>query len=159
MDNLMMLHFSSFHHKHIKEAIPYRKALHIHRICSDEEECDGCVKVLKDALIRTGYDAQLIDCQFQRAKAINRNDLLRRQTRDTSRRVPFVIQYLPRAEKLSHILRSFQHVIDDDAHLAKILPTHSLLAFKQPPNLKQTIVRSKVSSLQDNINHNTTNPV
>eukprot|EP00061_Rhincodon_typus_P005946 g26073.t1 len=32
-DNLMMLNFSNFHPKHIKEANPYRQALRIHRIC------------------------------------------------------------------------------------------------------------------------------
>eukprot|EP00061_Rhincodon_typus_P012443 g38184.t1 len=48
-DNLTMLHFSIFHPKYVKEAIPYGQALHVHRICSDEEECDRHLKVLKDA--------------------------------------------------------------------------------------------------------------
>eukprot|EP00061_Rhincodon_typus_P004265 g22159.t1 len=61
MDNLMVLHFSGFHPKHIKTAIPYEQALRIHRICSDEEERDGHLKVLKDTLKGIGYDAQLID--------------------------------------------------------------------------------------------------
>eukprot|EP00061_Rhincodon_typus_P004285 g22211.t1 len=61
MDNLMMLHFTSFHPKYIKEAIPYRQALCVHRICSDKEECDRHLKMVKDALIRMGYNAQLID--------------------------------------------------------------------------------------------------
>ncbi|XP_072421549.1 uncharacterized protein [Chiloscyllium punctatum] len=79
-DNLTMLHFSSFHPKHIKTSIPYGQALHIHQICSDEEGRDGHLEVLKDALTRTGYDAQLIDRKLRRATARNRNDLLRRQT-------------------------------------------------------------------------------
>eukprot|EP00061_Rhincodon_typus_P014670 g41843.t1 len=49
-------------------------------------------------------------------------------------------------------------LINDDEHLAKIFPTPPPVAFKQPPNLKQTIARSKLSSLQDNIDHNTTQP-
>jgi len=53
-----------------------------------------------------------------------------------------------------HLLRNLQRVIDDDEHLAKASPTCPLLAFKQPPNLKQTIVRSKLPSLQ-NSDHNT----
>eukprot|EP00061_Rhincodon_typus_P014201 g41085.t1 len=72
--------------------------------------------------------------------------------------VSFVIQYFLGAEKLRHVLRSLQHVIDDDEHLGKIIPMPPLLAFKQPPNLKQIIVRSKLSSLQDNIDHNTIQP-
>eukprot|EP00061_Rhincodon_typus_P011135 g35933.t1 len=113
MDNLTMLHFCSYHPKHIEEAIPFGQALHIHRICSDEDECDGHLKVLKDTLIGTGYNAQLIDRKFQSATAKHRNDLLRRQTWDTSNRVPFVVQYFPGAKKLRHFLRSLQRVIDD----------------------------------------------
>eukprot|EP00061_Rhincodon_typus_P004102 g21750.t1 len=88
----------------------------------------------------------------------NWNDLLRRQTRDTSDRVPFVIQYFPEVEKLRHVLCSLQHIIDDDEHLAKIFPTPPILTFKQPANLKHTIVHSKLPSLQDNIDHNTIQP-
>eukprot|EP00061_Rhincodon_typus_P005474 g25026.t1 len=73
-------------------------------------------------------------------------------------RVHFIIQYFPRAEKLHHVLFSLQHIINDDEHLANIFSMPPDLAFKQPPNLKQTIVRSKLLSLQDNINHNTTQP-
>ncbi|XP_043558925.1 uncharacterized protein LOC122556358 [Chiloscyllium plagiosum] len=56
-------------------------------ICSNEEERDGHLTVLKDTLIRTGYNAQLIDHQF-RCAAARSNDLLRRQTLDATDRVP-----------------------------------------------------------------------
>ncbi|XP_078071455.1 uncharacterized protein LOC144495260 [Mustelus asterias] len=157
-DNLTMLHFPNFHPKHVKEAIPDGQALRIHRICSDEEDRNRHLQALKDALIRTGYGARLIDRQFRRATAKNRTDLLRRQTRDTVDRVPFVVQYFPGAEKLLHLLRSLQHVIDEDEHLAKVIPTPPIPAFKQPHNLKQTIVRSKLPSLQENSDHGTTQP-
>eukprot|EP00061_Rhincodon_typus_P011578 g36700.t1 len=107
-----MLQFSSFHLKHTEKAIPYRQALRIHRIYSNEGEHDRHLRVLKDALIRTGYDAQLIDQWFQCATAKNCNDLLRRQTQNMTDRVPFVIQYFPGAEKLHHVLHSLQHIID-----------------------------------------------
>eukprot|EP00061_Rhincodon_typus_P004306 g22266.t1 len=69
-----------------------------------------------------------------------------------SDRIPFVIQYFPGAKKLRHVLCSHQHIIDDDEHLAKIFLMPSFLIFKQPPNFKQTIVHSKLPSVQD-INH------
>eukprot|EP00061_Rhincodon_typus_P007697 g29659.t1 len=73
------------------------------RICLDEEEQNGHLKMLKDALIRTGYDAQLIDHQFRRATAKNCDNLLRRQTRVTSYSVPVVVQYFTGVEKLRHV--------------------------------------------------------
>eukprot|EP00061_Rhincodon_typus_P009467 g33005.t1 len=149
--NLTMLHFSSFYPKHIKEVIPYGQALCIHRICSDKEECNGHLIFCR---IRKRYDAQLIDRQFRCATARNCNNLLRRKTQGTTDRVPFVIQYFPGAERLRHVLHSLQYVINDNQHLTKIFPTPWLLTFKQPPNLKQTIVHS----LRDNNDHNATQP-
>eukprot|EP00061_Rhincodon_typus_P006403 g27014.t1 len=73
-------------------------------------------------------------------------------------RILFVVQYFSGTEEPSYVLCSLQHVIDDDKHLAKIIAMPSLLAFEQPPNFKQTIVRSKQSSLPENIDHNTTQP-
>eukprot|EP00061_Rhincodon_typus_P015603 g43373.t1 len=141
MDNLTMLHFCRFCPKHIKEAITYGQAPPIQRICSDEEEGDGHLKILKNALIKMGYDARLINRQFRRATVKKPQP-----------------SYFPTAERQHHVLHSLRHVIDNDEHLAKIIPTSPLLTFKQLPSLKQTIVRSKLPSLQDSIYHNTTQP-
>eukprot|EP00061_Rhincodon_typus_P017163 g45737.t1 len=120
MDNLTMLHISSHHSKHVKRSHPLRKkALRTHRTCSNEEECDGHLQMLKDALIRTGYDAQLINRQFQCATRSNHKDLLRRRAQDMTERVPFIIQYFAGAKKLRYVLRSLQHVINDNERLAQ----------------------------------------
>jgi len=58
-----------------------------------------------------------------------------------------VITYFPGADKLRRTLRQFQHLIDDDPHLSKVLPAPPRLAIRQPPNLKQILVRSKLPSL------------
>eukprot|EP00061_Rhincodon_typus_P013766 g40347.t1 len=115
-DNLTMLHFSSYHPKCIKEAIPYGQALK------------------------------------------KRNYLLRRQTQDMTDRVPFIIQYFPGAERLHRVRHSLELVFNHDEYLAKINPTPPLLILKQSPNLKQTTVRSKLPSLQENSDHNTIQP-
>eukprot|EP00061_Rhincodon_typus_P013053 g39183.t1 len=59
--------------------------------------------------------------------------------------------------KYTNFLATF-NVINDDEHLAKIISTPPIPTFKQPSHLKQTIVHSKLPSLQDNIDHNTTQP-
>eukprot|EP00061_Rhincodon_typus_P015204 g42749.t1 len=37
----------------------------------------------------------------------------KRQTRDMTDKVPFVVQHFSRVEKLHHVLRGLQHIIDD----------------------------------------------
>eukprot|EP00061_Rhincodon_typus_P004582 g22928.t1 len=113
MVNVTMLHLSSFHPKRIKEAIPYGQALRICRIFLDEEERDRPLKILNDAILRTGYIAQLVDRQFWHATAKTRNNLLGKQTQAAIDREPFVIQYFPGMERLCHVLHSLQHVIND----------------------------------------------
>eukprot|EP00061_Rhincodon_typus_P009647 g33303.t1 len=94
-DNLMMLHFSSFYSKHVKETIHYIEALCLHRICSDEEEHNRHQKMLKDDPIRTGYDAELINRQFRHATAKNHNEFLRRQIQNTTRNTSAVKDIQP----------------------------------------------------------------
>eukprot|EP00061_Rhincodon_typus_P014100 g40915.t1 len=80
---------------------------------------------------------QLNNQEHYRRPPKNCNDLLRRWTQDMTDRVLFVIQYFPGAEKLCHVLRSPQHVIDDNEHLTKASPR---LHFS-PLNNRQTLNR------------------
>eukprot|EP00061_Rhincodon_typus_P010005 g33935.t1 len=151
-DNLIMLHFSRFHSKHIKEAIPYRQALCIHRTCSDEEESDRHLKVLKDTLLRTGYDAQLINRQFRHATAKNRNNILRRRAQDATERVCFVAQYFPERRNYGRFFAAFNM----SSITMSISPRSSLHFDFSPSNNCQIL--NKLPSLQDNIDHNTYQP-
>ena len=140
-----MLHFSSFHPRHVKKAIPYGQALRIHRICSNEDDRDLHLWTLRNALTRNGYDTSLINLQFRRAISQNRQSLLTRNTSTaTEPRIPFVVTYFPGADHLRNTLRQVQHLIDDDPYLTEVLPTPPLLAIRQPPNLKKTLVRSRL---------------
>lgn len=140
-----MLHYSSFHPKHVKDSIPYSQTLRIHRICSYKEDRDLHLNTLRSALVRDGYHAKLIDEQFHRATSKNREELLNRTIRtETKPRTPFVTTYFPGADQLRKTLRQTQHLIDSDPYLSEVLPQPPLLAIRQPPNLKRTLIRSKL---------------
>ncbi|XP_078054023.1 uncharacterized protein LOC144479231 [Mustelus asterias] len=72
--------------------------------------------------------------------------------------VLFIIQYFLGAKELQHLLRNLQHVIDEADHLTNAIPIPPLLVFKQPHNIKQTFVRSKLPNLQENSDHDITQP-
>eukprot|EP00061_Rhincodon_typus_P009621 g33259.t1 len=80
------------------------------------------------------------------------NDLLGRQTQDTTDRDPFIIQYFPGVEKLRHVLHRLTYVIDDNKHLTKVIPMPPLLIFKQPPNHYRPLLAG--NCVQQNIDHN-----
>ena len=67
--------------------------------------------------------------------------------RTQSERVPYVVQHFPSADNLRKVLRSLQHLLDDDTRLREVFPQRPILAIRQPPNLKQTLVRSKLPEM------------
>eukprot|EP00061_Rhincodon_typus_P013623 g40121.t1 len=73
-------------------------------------------------------------------------------------RVQFIVQHFPGAVKLLHILCSLQHVVDDGEHHAMPISSPPIYTFKQLFNPKQTIIPSKLPSLQENSGHDTTQP-
>eukprot|EP00061_Rhincodon_typus_P012963 g39036.t1 len=95
----------SFLDMHFHQVWAPQQALRMHRICSDEEGSDQHLKMLKDAIIRTGWDAQLTR-QLKNAVK-NGNNLLRRWTQDTTNRVSFVVQYFPGVRNYAMFVAAF----------------------------------------------------
>ena len=91
----------------------------------------------------------MVDRQLERAIRVPREELLKRHPRAVGEqfRVPLVTTYFPGAEKLRHILRNLQHILDSDSKCREAFPHRPLLAIRQPPNLRQILVRSKLPDL------------
>eukprot|EP00061_Rhincodon_typus_P010530 g34892.t1 len=89
--------------------------------------CDGSVHV-DDLTCLTKVAMAMLEVLDYEGYSIG----LRRQTQDITNRVLFIVRYFPGVERLCYVLRSFQHVIDDNEHLAKIIckdaPRHGILA-------------------------------
>ena len=60
-DNLTFLNYGSFHPTHMKQSIQYSQPLRCHRICSDPVNPDTHLNILRDAHVRCGYSAHLVD--------------------------------------------------------------------------------------------------
>ena len=147
-DKMKLLHFTSSHPRQVKQAIPYSQALRVHRICTDAEDRDQHLQQLETALLHSGYRGDAIREQFDRPTNTPRTDLLtRRQSSSADDRVPFVVEYFPGAERLRRGLQRLQHLIDEDSYLSEVFPHPPLLSFRQPSNLKQRLVRSKLPTV------------
>ena len=68
------------HPSHVKKGIPYGQALRVRRICNSDEIFDKRLKELKGQLVKRGFKKNMIENQFEKAKAKRRENLLYQDT-------------------------------------------------------------------------------
>ena len=75
-DTHQYLHYGSCHPRHVKKGIPYGQALRVKRICSTEESYRDRLRDLRSNFIKRGLKENLVDSEFERARAKTRDSLL-----------------------------------------------------------------------------------
>ena len=96
-----------------------------------------------------GYNGRVVDQQVDKALQTRRETLLQYKTTEKNERIPLVVTYNPSMQHLKSIVRDLQPIIDNDPTLSKIFPDPPVIAYRQPPNLRNTLVKSKLT-LQPN---------
>ena len=119
----------SCHPKHCTKSIPYSQALRIKRICSNEQTTKKRLGELKCHLKKRGYNNASINHCFNKAREIDRKDLIQYKEKKTNNRVPFVITYHPALSNLSNIVREHWTTIQKHPELCKIFKGPPVLAF------------------------------
>ena len=93
-DTYQFLDPTSSHPYHCKKGIPYRRALRVNRICSDNTNFDKRCNDLEKWLIERGYNKKMICSQIFRVREHSRNDLLEREKQQMSvQKLTFNITY------------------------------------------------------------------
>ena len=138
----MYVRADSCHPGHTIRSIPYAAALRILRICSDTDRADSHLTDLTDYLTNRGHGRKKVLNAINRAK---RNVYSPRSgLKDNN--VFFVTQYHPGLPDIKGILNRYMPVLHQSSKLKLAVPSTPVLSFSQPPNLKQIIVRAKVST-------------
>ena len=88
-DSHLYLPFSSSHPAHCKRAIPYGVALRVRRNCSTDEFLIKRCDKYKGYLKFQGYNADLVDKQFDRAINIEWSELLKKNVKPGQKVFPF----------------------------------------------------------------------
>ena len=148
-DRFSLLHPESFHPPHTTKSIVYSQALRYNRICSDPETRDRQVKELREAFHARKYNRRMVENQSSKALAIPREQLLQYKDKQPMDRTPLVVTYDPSLVKLRKIARELQPLLDNDPYLSQIFPAPPVIAFRQPPNLRRTLVQSKAFSVNN----------
>ena len=145
-DSYSYLHPSSAHPPHTKKAIVYSQGLRYNRLCSDSNTLNNQIGELSNAFTNLGYNPKTVQKELDRAKNVPRQDLLTYRERDTNERIPLVLTFNSELSSIKHIAKDLQQILDNDPTLKHIFPKPPMIAYRQTPNLRRILVRSKFSS-------------
>ena len=146
------LNFKSCHAPHIRKGIPYSQALRLKRICSDENNLKIRLQELKGYLVKRGYNPGFVESQFSGVKEISRTSLFtRKESSETKSRNCFVVDYHPALSALYGIFRELQQIVGLSDSFLSVMPEPPMISFRRCKNLKDHLVRSKLSKEKDRI--------
>ncbi|XP_073210127.1 uncharacterized protein [Lepidochelys kempii] len=138
-DHYTYLHASSFHPGHTTQSIVYSQALRYNRICSNPSDRDRHLQDLCQAFLKLQYPPVEVKKQTDRARRVPRSHLLQERPNKENNRIPLVVTFSPQLKPLQRIIKDLQPILKNDPSLSQILGDRPVLAYRQPPNLKQIL--------------------
>ena len=128
---------SSCHPSATKDNIPYSLALRIVRICSLPQDREKRFQELRTMLIDRDYRPRLINAAIDKARAVPREEALKKVVRPVSSDRPvLVIQFDPRMPSLSGIVhKHWRSMVAADPYLKQVFPLPPIIAYKRPKNI------------------------
>jgi len=141
-DSHSYLHPSSCHPPHTFKNIVYSQALRIRRICSDGEDSCHQLDTLEKHFQRRDYPTDTIKSQIQKAKEVDRSQLLKYKKKQSNNRVPIVTTYNPLLRGLGAIFQKHMCILHESPDLKLIFPEPPLTSFRRPRNLRDLLVHS-----------------
>ena len=94
-----------------------------------------------------GYHYKIIDKAFHKLKNLDRKKAREKVETKNEHNSPLVSKFHPNLPGISQILwKHWEVMVKEDSRMVRIFPTHSVGAYKRPRNLKDILVRAKVSN-------------
>ena len=98
-------------------------------------------------MISRRYHTKVIDEAFHKLKKISRDKALEKVHKEKDQETPLVTKFHPNLPSLSKILKKrWQVMTSEDPRLKRIFPKQSVVAYRRGKNLKDLLVRAKVSA-------------
>ena len=124
----------------------YSQALRLRRICSSVDDSESQLKNLDEQFVKRHYNKEMITTQIEKAKGVPRSDLLQYRPRKSTNRVSFVTTYCPLLKSVNATFCKHLRTLHQYPELKQIFKEPPLLAFRRPPNIRDLLVRVKVTS-------------
>ncbi|CAJ0925830.1 unnamed protein product [Ranitomeya imitator] len=139
-DRNSLLHYDSFHPPNMKKSIPKSQLNRVTKIVSDPVIKDQRISEMKSKFRERGYPLRILD------NATTDHNIIKRPP--ASSRIPFIHQYHPAAYILHKTIRQHWHILQMAYPSVKEFQQPFLPCFKRPRNIKDSLIRADIGSIQ-----------
>ena len=146
IDTCSLLHATSFHPDSCKSSVIYSQALRYCSIITDHTKLKEQLDILKENLLRRGYQLSEMHKNFRKATQYSQSELLNRSNFPETKKqiLPFITHYNNTNIQISGILRTHWHIIQDDPTVNWLWHQPPILAMKRNKNLKDFLVHTNL---------------
>lgn len=106
---------------------------------------------MKSWFLNRGYNEKLLNRQVDRARSKTRRETLQPKpiSRSEEGYVPLVLDFHPALSKVSSILSELQPILSNCSATSVIFPDNPFLSYRRTRNLKNSLVRTKLPSVNN----------
>ncbi|ONI45080.1 hypothetical protein AN641_04885 [Candidatus Epulonipiscioides gigas] len=137
-DTHALLFKTSFHPKHTYKGLIKSQLIRFKRICTQQEDFKEAVKILFNSLRKRGYSRWFL------RECLKKFEIPKQKTHKEG--IPLITYYSTMSTSLNHQFKNnYKHIIANQG----LLKNHQVIsAYRRHQNLKDYLVRAKLSSLQ-----------
>ena len=144
-DRNAYLQYNSYHSKSMKENIPYGQALRVKKICSNKDDLDRSLVTLRNNFINRGYPQDKVDKDIEKARSIERQELLQKTNKKREGKLCFCATYNKNLPNVRGIINDNWHLLHVNKEISTTFKSTPILAFRRNKNLKQIIGQHHLS--------------
>ena len=150
---------SSAHPNHITGNIAYSLAFRLLRICSNEDLFESRLEELKkEFLLPRNFKSNLIDEEFEKVRKLPGDSFLTRRRQalekikrnvEEPHRIIAPMDFNPNLPNISQVLnKHHRSMLKNAPHLKEIFEAPPMASYRQPPNLRRLICKSKLHEVR-----------
>ncbi|XP_077117073.1 uncharacterized protein LOC143773549 [Ranitomeya variabilis] len=144
-----ILHFNSFHPKHVKRSLPYSQLLRTRRVNNTQRGFTRQAGELRQRLMERGYPKTLLDTAMERVSSTT-DECNRSRQSPVEPRFTFCFKYGPLDQEIRASLRRHWHVLERDRDLTGKASGGPLISNRRSTRIRDILVRNRLVGTQNN---------
>ena len=151
-DSHSYVHYDSNHPRPCLDSIPYSQFLRLRRICSDNDDFRSQCEKMSNFFRARSYPEQVLQRALERVNTVTREQSLTPKVRDDNDKTKLIIPFYDGiSRKISQMVHRNGRVLAQDPDIGFIFKDQILTSYKNCPNIKERVIRSKLPSVLDEI--------